>query len=409
MDRSILEVFEDECKDLQITQKLAKRINLYLLNFMMKNEEHIAFFGGNLLGVQTVRFTDEDRFRWFDEVIEADEDPLEYRLHALPKVNPDWNVSSDVFNLSCIWLLHAVFKSHFSEKEKHQTMVDILMILQCKYLTSLLFHYFQYPADKAVAEATYAELTYKFDLKEAGSWKALLEMKSENILSKDGIHRRTIETLKDDGLVVYMLNDTQGRIRASIKSLYAVFKMVQTQGVRITTTSSVGVEHDGIEVLKDKSHGLMTYTRYINAIISDRNSFIRDELCKVIEKMIHTMPPKLFRATLEWMSDNYRQHNLDVIEEVVNEAMVHSFDYFAAERSLLRNSTDIPSLLSRLKGTYTASRGTDPALTSLREKAESVVSMATHNKNKTVIASVRTGVLLYIVSRTICMRHYSNT
>jgi hypothetical protein len=161
--------------------------------------------------------------------------------------------------------------------------------------------------------------------------------------------------------------------------------------------------------LKDKSKNLLAYTRYINSIITDRNSFIREELLTVIEKQMKTMPPRLFRESLEWMSDNYRQSGASMIEELLNETLIHSFDYLAENRNLVRNSTDLASLLTRLRGVYMSSRSTDPALFSLREKAEKIVKLATNNKNSSVIAAVRTGILLYLIARAYSMRYYSQS
>lgn len=407
MDKSIKSVFDDECKHLDIDAKFAKRLHAYQVGFVNKNDEHIKFFGGNLLGVETVRFLDQDRDRWFDEILEADDGPLEDRLLALPDVNAEFHVSSDTMNLSCVWLTHAIFNSKkLSEQQRHDAMVDVILVLQYKFLTSRLYRHFRYPADRATAEATYAQLSYKFDIKTYGSWSALFRARAEDVIAKASIHYRTITHMEHDLKVIYMLNDTQGRIRDMLKNIYDVFLRVHQQGIRISSTSAI-IEHDGVEVLKDKSRNLLAYGRYINSIVSDRNSFMREELLHIVEKLMHTMPPKLFRETLEWMSSNYRQRGATEIEEVLNDTLVHSFDYFSDHREAVRNTHDLPGLLSRLRGVYMSSRSTDPVLFALREKVEGIVKNATGNKNSSLIASVRTGVLLYIVLRAMTMRHYN--
>ena len=406
---SVLEVFNEECKTLVLDIHLVKRLLKYQTDFVMKNQDHQEFFGGNLTGVHVVRFTDADRNRWFHEILEVDDGPLEERLLALPTINAEYHVSSDTMNLSCIWLAHALFNSSLLNKEqKHEAMVNVFLVLQYKYLTSRLFRHFIYPADKATAEATYAQLNYKYAIKVYGSWSALLLARAEEIISESSIHYKTITEMKSDKDVVYMLNDTQGRIRDMLKNIYDVFKRVHEQGTRIITTSSV-IEHQGVEVLKEKTHDIMSYKRYIGSIISDRNSFIRLELVSIIEKLIYTMPSKPFMETLEWMSDNYRQHGATVIEEILDETLVHCFDYISNNKDVIRSTTDYATLLSKLKGVYMSSRSTDVVLLSLREKVETMVKMATHNRNESVISSVRTGIMLYINIRTLTMKHYATT
>jgi len=409
MMKKVSEVFNEECSNLAIDVGLLKRIQKFQSDFVLKNQDHQEFFGGNLTGVQVVRFTEADRNRWFDEVMEVDDGPLEERLLALPTINAEYHVSSDTMNLSCVWLTYAIFNSaKLTDAQKREGMLFIILILQYKYITSLIFHYFKYPADKSTAEATYAQLNYKYAIKVYGSWSALLVARSEEIISDKSIHYKTIRNMDNDHDVVYMLNDTQGRIRDILKNIYSVFKQVHDQGTRIVTTSSV-IEHEGVEVLKDKTRDVLKYGRYLNSIVTDRNSFIRDELVSIIEKMVYTMPSKLFVETLEWVSSNYRQHGAGVIEEVLNETLVHCFEYINNNKDTIRSNTDFVTLLSKLKGVYMSSRSTDAVLLSLREKAEKIVRLATNNRNESLISSIRTGILLYLVLRTFAMKHYTSS
>lgn len=409
MDKTIKDVFTDECARLSIDAKLAKRIHAYQAWFANKNEEHTTFFGGNLTGVQVVRFTSSDRARWFDDVLEADDVALEERLLQLESVNPEFKIASDTMNLSCAWLLHALHEStKLDERTKHQAMIDVLLVLQFKFLTSLMFQYFKYPAQKDVAEATYARLTYRYAIKQHGNWMAVLLARAVEVISQQSIHRKAIETMDDDAKVTYMLSDTQGRIRDMLKNIYAVFIETHSKGIKISSTSMI-VEHDGESVLKDRNNSLLSYGRYLNSVVSDKASFIREELCQVIEKIMPTMPPRLFLMTLEWMSENYRQQGAKVIEDVLNEVLIHSFEYLSENRGLIKNNHDLPGLLARLQGVYMSSRSTDPALLELRKNTEKIVTLATQNRNQSVMASVRTGVLLYLVARAMTMRYYSSS
>ena len=206
--------------------------------------------------------------------------------------------------------------------------------------------------------------------------------------------------------MIYLLNDTQSRIRDMLKNIYDVFLQVHHQGMRIQSSSAL-IDYDGEVVLKDRNRNLLAYTRYLQSIVTDRHSFIKEELLELIGKLMYTTPPRLFRQTIEWISDNYRQSGARRIGELLDETLIHSFDYLAEERTMVRNHVDLPTLLARLRGVYTSSRSIDPALFALRDKAEWCVRQATGNRNESVIASVRTAVLLYIVIRTMTMRHYT--
>jgi hypothetical protein len=373
-----------------------------------KNDQHLEFFGGNLTGVHTVRFVEDDRDRLFSEVLEADDRTLEERLHSLKTVNPEWKVSSDVFNISSAWLIHAFCTSkHLDEEQRFEGMVRVCQYLQYKFLTSRLFQLFRYPADKEVAAATYAQLTYKFALKVHGSWGKCLRARAEAVCGPESIWRQQIEQFDEDYGVTLMLNDVQGRIRDMLKNIYGVFLKVHEEGGRIKSTSAT-IESDGEVILKDRSKSLGHYTRYIRSVIPDRNSFIRQELLDVICDVMDTMPPRLLTTTLEWASLNYAHLHDNHVEAAVDLVMEHAFDYFAEHREFLRSAGDLPGMLSKLRGAYMSSRSTDQRLFALRSLVEGIVREATNVRNDSLIAATRTGFMLYVVLRAFTMKHYAH-
>lgn len=405
----IKHVFQDVCKDLIIGPELAKKIIQYQLAFVNKNEDHVKFFGGHLTGVQVVRFSESDSTMWFEEILGLEEEELRHRLHALPSVNTDHKVASDPFNISCVWLIYAIFNArNIPDTLKHDAIISVLLVLQYKGITSRLYITFRFPADPAVAEAAYSSLSKKFALKQYGSWGALLRARAENIIEHSGIHYNTLVKMDNDIAVEYFLNDVKTRINDMLKNIVNVTFQAAAAGKKITSVSSV-IEHDGKEILRDRNKSLIIYSRYISSIITDQNSFIREELLVIIEKIILTMPPKLFRQTLVWMSENYRTARSTDIEEVVKEVMVHCFDYLAHNRAASSDTHDIPGLLVRLKGVYTSARSTDPVLMGLRNKTEAIVKKATNSNNVSLLPPVRTGVMLYLVLRALTMRHYVNS
>ena len=407
--KNIKAVFDEVCSELVIDEKLIKRLNDYHTKFINRNADHIEFFGGNLLGVQVIRFAPNDRNEWFNDILQVDEYDLEDKLYSLPDVNPEFQVSSDVMNLSCLWLSYAFLRNtKLSIKQKEEARFTIMMILNIKLLTSLMFHYFKYPADREKAAATYAELSYKYAIKQEGSWYKVLEKRSEDILHDNSIHAKALTKFDNDVSIIYMINDIQGRLRNMVKNIYSVFMRIHEQDVRISTSSAL-IEHDGTEVLKDKTKSLQTYTRYLLDILADANTLVKDDLVNVVTKQIKTMPEKLLRQTLEWLTNNSGSgKHAPLIEESVNLLMIHAFNYLQGNKVLLRNTADMSTLLTKLKGTYMSSRNTDAELKQLRSNFEKIAKLATENKNSTVISSVRTGTMLYLVIRAISMRHYAN-
>lgn len=404
----VRDVFQGEIPDLKFDRTLAEKLHAYKQNFINRNKEHAAFFGGNLLGVHAARFLDSDRDDWFDHILDADEEILREQLHALPGINPEWHISSSPMNLSCIWVLHEIFRSGMPSEMKKQAMLDTLFILQSKFITSILGHFFRYPADKAVAEATYAALNLKFILKEQGSWLGLINYRCEEIISPRSPHYNTISRMDNDKQVVDMLNAIQGALKGFIKNMRQVMERVRLTGGKLATTSSVaGV--NGEEILKDRTRGPATYTNYLKSVLADKRSFVHEDLMSVITKVMPSVHYKHLKASLEYISTNYFKAQHKDIENFVNLAMSHSYAYLANNRMSLRANVDLADMLVRLRGAYTSSRSTDVELLEMRETVERVIRPAVASKTEAVVSATRTGVLLYIVARAYAMNHYSNS
>jgi len=412
MSSEIKAIFEKACAGLVVDAALAARIHQYVVNFINKNPDHSEFFGGNLLGVQVVRFTEADKNRWFDDILDANEFTIREQIAKLSVVRGAddnvFNVAGDPMNQSCAWLVHRFFNAPGMKFEQKQAaMMDVLLVLQIKFITSRLYRLFRYPADRAVAEATYAALSNKFLIKTEGTWLKVLKFRSTDIISPTSLHFNTISQMQSDERVVYMVNDIQGRIRDMLKNIYGVFLNVHNSGNKISSSSST-VEFDGVEILKERTKGLEGYTRYLKSVIADKNSFIRPELLKVIQKVMETAPEKHIKAALEYLSANYLKTANDEVTKLINQTLIHSFGYFAANRANINANVDLAVLLTRLRGVYTSSRSKDPDLLELRTLAEKQVRKAIDTKTDSVVASVRTAVLLYLVARACTMRHYTN-
>ncbi len=420
MEYLIRDIFDSECDDFTIDQRLVKAIVDYVHSLTFKNDDHINFFGSNLCGVHVVKFLDSDRARWFEDVLQNDEYTLEDKLYTAGRrayvenrhskfgeaVHNEWAISTDVMNLSCIWLLHKLETSkNLKPDVKTAAMTGVLLVLQFKFFTSRYSRHFPYPADKQVAEAAAADMSYKYSIKKHGSWLNFFNGRSEEILKEDGLHSHALAVM-EDGKVIYMLNDIQGRIREMLKNLYDHYLKTRAQGMRVGVNSMV-VVHDGEAMLKDHMNGVAQHINYLQAIISDQNSFIKPELTEIVSKMMATMPPQHFNTALVWLSANCSSSSGTKIRALVETILTHSFDYLSQNRGVVRNTSDLPGLLTRLKGIYMSSRSTDPALLEIRKQCEDFVKTATGIRSTSVLSSIRTGVCLYITLRAVTKGYYS--
>jgi len=413
----IKQTFDRVAAHLAIDAALLKRIHLYERAFINRSSDHLEFFGGNLMGVHPIRFRTIDRDDWFTDVLHLDELELRDALDDLPKVNPQWIGgvrASDIMNLSCVWLLHAIGDSkHLSVHEKKEGMVDTMLVLQYKFLTSLMQHYFPYPADKAIMEATYAAMSRRYALKVAGSWNVMLRQRAEEIISTSGIHRATYTKFNNDKDIGNMIQDIQGRLRKIVQSVTTLFYDVRAKGGKIGVDKLMD-NIDGETILKDKSRHFSTYLRYIHQVADDPRSFIRQELVELVADIHATTDPRRLVEALEWMSVNHREVlprwepkvKEGYVEAFMDEVLLYVFSLITNHQAQLTKGSGIGPLLQQLRTLYMASRMSDPSLLKAKEMADNIVNASIRSRNASVAASTRTAIELYVVLRSLAMAHY---
>lgn len=400
--KNIKQVFEHHCSHLVFDQNFLKKVQTYERKFVTKNDTHISFFGGNLLGVDPVRFKDEDRNRWFDEILEVDEQALEDDLYALEEVVTHRHVSSDVMNLSCLWVIHGFLTSQkLNDEGKYDGALATALILQYKFITSIMAHFFRFNADPIVAQATYSQLSKRFGIKIAGSWYELLKQRSHDIVRKGGLHYNGLVAFDKD--IDKIVNDIQGRIKDIMKNMMDVFTAVKNSPELQIRNSSSTIELDGELKVRDKTRMISQYSRYLLELIHDKNNFIIPELVGVIAKTVPTMSKATLVQVLTYMSNNASPKADPRVERICELTLQHAFDYLTRNPGTMKSNSDIPGLLRKMRSLYQASRTNNEMILEMRKLTEEISTIATKSKNKVLIASVRNAVLLYILLRTFTM------
>lgn len=402
MSNNIKSIMDAQLKHLKIDAKFIAAIHRYRVTWINKSEDHIRFFGGNLLGVYPIRYTTSDRNDWLDVLLELDEYEARKQIISMPHIDEDWKRATDMVNVSCCYLTHAIMTSNLTTAQKEAGMIDVLLVMQYKLFSSLMTHFFRYSADEKTALGTYAALSKKYAIKQHGTWDGVLTARAKDIISTASIHYQTIAKFNDDGAIVYMITDIQGRLRNMVKNIWGVFDQVRTEDAKILSTGGT-IELDGKVVVRDVTRVLPGYTRYLDEIISDKLRFIKPELVEVICSAQYTMSEHLLYEALNYLSDN---HNNKQVKEFLTETLLHAFDYITNDKSGKDAMRDLSTLLARLRALYMASRSSDPTLLRMRDLGSAILKKSISSRSESTIASVRTGVCLFIVLRVFTKNYY---
>lgn len=405
---SLKEVFGEHTQHLKFDAKLADAFFKMQTHFVNKNQEHMDFFGGCLTGVQVVRFTRQELNLFFSDTLDLDPLELRQELLKLPDIHEERKVASDTFNLTCMYLVHRFLTSPLLDpKRRERAALDVCLLFNYKCLTSLMSEYFRYPADPRLAQATYANLSYRFLIKKLGSWQEVLNFRAGEMIDDAGLHRKNLIKFSEDERITYAVTDSQGRLRSMLKYIYAEMMKAQKDGEKIYTTSSTIVDADGEEVFKDKVHGLENYLHYTLEIAHDKHSFIKQELIAIIVKMMPTMQERGFIKVLDWLTDSIGKPNHKHINDLIELTVTHSYHYLHSQGIQVRQSKDVGVILSKLKNIYVSSRATDTDLLKMRELGAEMITDSIGKTNDQAVAAIRTGLFLYICLRTYTKHYYS--
>lgn len=412
---NIKAVFEHHGKDLKIDRNLAIEVRQYLSEFMNKNEQHVAFFSGVYVGVNKVVFAPADSNYFWNNILEMDRLEVQRDLMELrtkggePVINPSYKVISDPTNHAFLWLAHKVRNSQLKETEQIATITNLLMMLQIKFLTSLMNEYYPYPVDPRLAIATYNRLSRRFILRQYNSWREVLEYRANNIFNvaeRAGNVKtnQVLDAFDNNDIILTMISGIQTAIRSSLVEYNIVFYKVRDEEKRILSTNQVG-SIDGDEALMDKVSTINTYRTYMISIVGSEKDLIKDELLDVVTKNLGGVRFKPMYKVLRYISQNYGAKRQDHIKEFVDDSLVYSLNYLGRNNIPTKNLTVV---FKRLHGNLSSGRSADPNLLRLRDIGDKIVNAALGSKDyKATVTSLRTAVMLYLTLRAVTLKHYS--
>ena len=410
MKKTIKSIFDEHLAKLRFDQALATHIYRFQVAFVHKNEDHMDFFGGNLLGCHRVTFMMRD-FNLFWETLGVDPEPIKRDISEIyfdnNKPLTDFEIASDIFNLTIHYLAHRFVGSKVLAKDKiERVLVDLGLIFNYRTIANFITKWFTYPVDEKTAQAVHANLSARYLIKRFNTWQEVFSYRASEMFGPKGLYREYIKNFDDDMSTVKMINDNFNRIKDLVKNIYSVLEVTNANNERIQTSSKMITDVEGEVVIKDQINHMAIYLGYMQTVVPERNSFIKNELISIITKVMFTMQVNGFIKSLEWISEHYTRKDHSDAESVVRLSLLESFKFLSELGDVSRATRDLSVMLKDLKGCYTSSRSTDKELMELRDITTKVIVKATGKSNEQTLAAIRTGVFLYICLRAYTKQHY---
>lgn len=396
MPNSVRKIFDEHCKNVVFNDRLHARITHYA-QAIFSRDGNVEWFGSPLLGVHQIRFFDSDRDELFDNILEVDEDFLTEVLSdkRYSDMVMEWNVTGDVWNLMCVYLLHRYIPIMDKNAKAKEAIVNLIKLLQFKFFSSIYVHFFPRPVDLPAAEATYAALSMKFYIKQEGSWGALIQNQAEYFVNPNPVHYDDIKRFTDTEKIIYFISDLNTRTKQTVKDYYGVLDRVRRDNSRMLTQSS-SVEIDGETILRDRITVENTARQNLLEASTSLSSMYKEELARVACELVPKGSPNALKTLMVYITSLPMGKERDAMESIMTDTLSHAFEYIVTNRIKF---TDVTFILKKIRALYMASKTSDPVILSLRKRMEDVARKQTHLRHDAALAAIRNMTLLYFVLR----------
>ena len=327
-------------------------------------------------------------------------------------INSQFSVISDPFNLFVPYTIHCLITATGIPKQAIYTCCfKLLMILQYKFFTSLVNHYFKHKPKESVMEAMFENLSNKFDIKIYGTWRRVFEARAEQLLTENSIHFGAIHNFDVDADILYLISDIQNRVRSQVKNVTIKFYETLEDNDKIEDYGTVGSTVEGEKIVVDNlsAYDAMAVNIYNDAL--NINKFLNENYIRLITKMFTNLTTTNFRKFLEQFSEyatlkaRAGESNATLTKKGIPyelligpEILIHTIIQ-KSYRYCMQNNVNLKPLeiLRALKDVYSSSRISDPGILQIRATMAHLVLELQDSRREVVLSALRIAFVIYII------------
>lgn len=401
----IVELFRDYSKK-KINESLLKELRSFKNNWIKKNENHINFLGGNLLGPNEIVFSDADRITYFDIIGIYNSKELGNEILNLKDIlalkkeaekegkKGERKVSFDVFNLSIIWLCHEFSIYYKDDIKKYHEAVDLIyFIYAVKVFGSRYILFFsKYSLEVETAKAVYEKLSGKFLIKKYDNWDRVINHLGKKLYSTEesGFDSKVRNMNTIDSM--YIAQDLHGSITSIFKNIFEVTLEVKEAGEKLRTTSSIDTtgEEDQIKNLLDSP---ITYIEYMKNIVVSQTGFVDFTVVDIVTSIYPKINDKIFKQTLTAIS-MYALEDKVINEYFIEMPILLSIEYLGNTSN--NYTSNIESVVVALKNYWSSSSVKQKDVNITKDKIRKFLEKNTTYSSKHIISNMVLAIIMYV-------------
>lgn len=406
---SLKQLFSERFND-PITKQQIDAWHRYTQEYELRGS-HPETFNTALLGVTAAHFLPKDQSALF-EIFGIDRQLFQRCITICPNVDKSHIVTSDEFNLLVVWLAHRVINSTLPSSVKQIGLFDLFKMMNYRFFTGVVNYNFPHKANEAVMQYTVDELSLKYDIRkpETPTWKLVIEARSKDVYASSSIHYRTLQAFAPDDKVLYIISDTQTRMRTRLINIIQNYYTNYKSGKKIDSTNMTAGVGDEKSV-RELTATFDVMTSNITNQVLNTNKFINEEYIKLVCKLSASIRPDMMRSMLTKFSEvamsQYQRREQYRIDGKGSRALL--IGYYELISNIIQKTyrscqldpaVDMRSKLSILDKTrnlYRSSRIADPGILVVKNSVEYFINQHTSSIRSSTNASMKIAFILYII------------
>ncbi len=263
-------------------------------------------------------------------------------------------------------------------------------------------------------QATVNGLSNKFAITKYGTWKKVIEVRAEELISNDSIHKDTIAKYDDDGKILYLITDIQTRIRNQINIVTSAYYVKKEQHDEVASYGITGNDIEGEKIVVNQVSVFDSMTSNLTNEMMSVHQFITPELITLMCKMHTNIRYDLFKSVLIKFSEKAllqaraktTDKGLDEVQTINNQDTYLGLRIFVAKtiqksyRYCIQNNVNMNSkveILKAIKDVYSSSRINDPNILSIRDSAAIFIDGCNISRRPATVTSLKIALILYII------------
>ena len=227
------------------------------------------------------------------------------------------------------------------------------------------------------------------------------------------IHWKTFETFTPDAMILYIISDTQTRLRDKIGIIRDMYYNYHGEGNKLKSESALGTDMDGETILVERNTTLDTALTSVQMDLLSVNTFINNNLMTLLLRQFNDVSEPLMRHALESLANKaaiqMKERKIDDVKHLkdgmieyigvrplIRDIVLSSFEYCVKNGINIQSKTKVfQTILSR----YRASHMKDPKVISIKNAMGDFVISLHRVSRPSTQSSLRLALILYVLAK----------